>query len=451
MGYEAITVDEIAVGQPIRPAMVKAKNNFEYLYGQTGGPPKLPSNGSFEMDTDEDGIPDNWTRSLYPGGVGGLETATPAHGSSAAYFTHPGGAENGGGYLESDYMECSSVETYWLYFIHWATAAGMKNIVRIVYYTAAKAAISTEDVYSSTSNPTSATLFCDTFIPPATARFMKIQTIGGYTDTNVAGTAYFDGLWLIPAPYSGMILEAMYGASSVDQTALKTTTGVASTVTALTVTVPGGSYAFFPQIRISNNLYSAYLFPGAAVSYSVSYATLARLEPTGGTAYLQSRYIQSSPPYDFGDGHVMGFVYLALNNNGDVISSWIAPDPPWYGNGSNIQRTQQSRYLRTRNIEDFGKTEVAASQELTPMQRKMIGMDETPQPFVGQQSNNIVMLDPMDTDLTQRIVNEMLAGGDPVDIFRQGYAQVDNTQLRRQGPPNVAIHRARWRDTITRS
>jgi hypothetical protein len=30
-------------------------------------------------------------------------------------------------------------------------------------------------------------------IPPSTARFWKLRIIGGYTDTDIAGTAYFDG------------------------------------------------------------------------------------------------------------------------------------------------------------------------------------------------------------------------------------------------------------------
>lgn len=454
MAYSAITDAEIAVGKPIRPPMVKVKDNFEYLYSQTGAPPMLPINGSFELDTDSDGEPDNWTQSLYSGGSAGLETTSPADGAQAAYFTHPGGAGNGGGYLTSDYIECSQVATYWLYFIHWATAAGMKNIVRISYFTAAKVAVSSSDIYSSTSNPTNAALFCEAFTPPSTARYMKIVVIGGYTDTDVAGTAYFDGLRLIPAPYSGMILEAMYGANSVDQTALKTTTGSVSTSGIdATVTIPGGSYAFYPQGRY-NGLAGSLFSSGAVLT--TSYATLAHLTVgSSSTGYLQSRYFQSSPPYNFGDGNAMGFVYLDLDNNGDMIGSWIAPDPPWYGNGRQKARKlykaldgkeyaefRQSKFQRTGLIEDYGEIELVV-EEITS-ESKLVGMDEFPQPFLSGGSN-IVLLDPVDEDLTRRIVNEMLVGGDSIEIFKQGYVHIDNTKLSRKGPPNIAIHQAKWK------
>jgi len=203
MPWNPIVNDEIAVKKPVRQELMqKIKDNLDYLYGNiavTGGSGGVP-NGSFEIDSDNDGIPDKWTRSLYPGGSGAYETTNPAHGAMAYRFTHPGGTGNGGGYLESDYIEITQLRRYFLCFVTWASASGMRNIVRIAYYNAAKTYLSAADVYNSTSNPTSQTMLFRAFTPPSGARYMKVLLIGGATDVNVAGTAYFDcvSLDLIP-------------------------------------------------------------------------------------------------------------------------------------------------------------------------------------------------------------------------------------------------------------
>ena len=223
MGYEALTDAEIAQDKFVTTNLMdKIKGNFDYLYSQSGGG-ALPPNGSFETDTDENEIPDNWTRSLYPGGSGGLYTSAPAHGAKSVYFTHPGGSGNGGGYLDSGYIEVSQLQSLSLFYILWASAAGMKIQVYIRYYDKAQAYLSQVALYNSTSNPTSAALYCSQFVPPSNARYIKIRLIGGYTDTDVAGTAYFDGLWLVPTVVTdsvkdASITEAKLGTGAVTET-----------------------------------------------------------------------------------------------------------------------------------------------------------------------------------------------------------------------------------------
>jgi len=172
-----------------------------WLYGLIGStsPEGIP-NGSAEVDSDSNGVPDNWEYGDYPGGTGGIDTSTPAHGAAAFYCTHPGGAGNGGRYWESDYVAISEDISPLLLLFLWATAAGIKVIVRLKYYDKAKSYLSSEDIYSSTSNPTTRTAFALFGIPPANARYTKIILIGGYTDTDVAGTVYFDGLQFDATP-----------------------------------------------------------------------------------------------------------------------------------------------------------------------------------------------------------------------------------------------------------
>jgi hypothetical protein len=202
MAYTAMTAAEVASGKPVTTGLLaKVKADLDYLYGIIGsiGIIQIP-NGSFEIDSVGDGNPDAWTKNLYAGGSGTLYTTSPAHGAKSWSFTHPGGASNGGGYLDSDYIEVTELHTIWLSFTHWATAAGMKNKLQIRYFDKAKSELgagSPYDLYNSTANPTSAKPFTLPFLPPATTRFIKIRLVGGFTDSDVAGTAYFDDIRIL--------------------------------------------------------------------------------------------------------------------------------------------------------------------------------------------------------------------------------------------------------------
>lgn len=60
MAYEALTTVDADVDKPVRAeTMQKIKDNFDYLYGVQSSPNDL-INGSLEIDSDGDGVPDNW-------------------------------------------------------------------------------------------------------------------------------------------------------------------------------------------------------------------------------------------------------------------------------------------------------------------------------------------------------------------------------------------------------
>jgi len=204
MAYSAITSAEIAAGKPVCGPTgfgTKTKDNFDYLYGVVGSLSlNQVLNGSFEVDSDADGDPDNWTKNLYTGGTGTLYTTSPAHGAKSWSFVHPGGASNGGGYLDSDYIEVAELRAQLVCFTLWATAAGMKNMVQVRYFDKAKSELgagSPATIFTSVANPATATIYEAPFTPLATTRYIKIRLIGGYTDTDVAGTIYFDNVRLV--------------------------------------------------------------------------------------------------------------------------------------------------------------------------------------------------------------------------------------------------------------
>jgi hypothetical protein len=203
MAYEALTQAECQQDEPVTTdLLLKIKNNFDYLYsiigsgsggGSGGGGGGFP-NGSFEIDEDGDNIPDTWTRYLYPGGSAAYDTDTPMHGAKAYKFTRAAGSNNGGGYLESDYVATSELFNGPVWVIYRCSVPGVKVMVQFRFYDKAKVEIGAPTtVFSSTDNPTTRKkiiLWCD---PPATARFFKMRLIGGYTDTDVEGDTFFDG------------------------------------------------------------------------------------------------------------------------------------------------------------------------------------------------------------------------------------------------------------------
>lgn len=324
MAYNPVTTTEIAVGKATKRSLwQKVKDNFDYLFGQTT--PGGLLNGSFEYDTDGDGIPDNWTRNLYPGGSSGFYTTSTEHGEKSYYFTHPGGAGNGGGYLDSDYIAVSS-EQYSAQVSIRSTVTGIKNIVQVLYYDKAKVYLSSADLYNATAPNTNANTVTANYTAPTNARFFKYRLIGGYTDTAVAGTTYFDGLRHFHVPDA-----------AISQPKIKTATGEVSIGGggASNLTLPGGTYGFYPQVKQTTD---AGLLSQICMGYvSGSYATQIYLSAAGGTygaGYAQQRYIQASPPYKIGDitwGH---FLFLLRNAAGDVKAAYEAEDPPWAYNGA---------------------------------------------------------------------------------------------------------------------
>lgn len=146
------------------------------------------------------------------------------------------------------------------------------------------------------------------------------------------------------------------GAPQIARGALKTTTGSVSHNPSdqganygSNVTLPGGSYAFYPQVKTSPSSMNA----GIYIIYdygNTSYATkifLFQSGANGGSVYAQSRYIQASPPYE-----IEHFIYLLADENGKIISGWEAPDPPWYGQGINGKATIEdfpSPFLTVKN------------------------------------------------------------------------------------------------------
>jgi hypothetical protein len=117
--------------------------------------------------------------------------------------------------------------------------------------------------------------------------------------------------------------------------------------------MPSGAYSFFPGLSTDSDAATRGSIGGdvtadgvaefdkakvLGISYVLSNVTpraivwLAVLNPANtGTniAVLTANYIQTSPPYDLGDGPIPLFMFAAVDSGGVPRLAWIGPDPPW--------------------------------------------------------------------------------------------------------------------------
>lgn len=199
MPYTPILDSEIEVGDAITQSLMqKIKDNDEFFNSAISGVSgSVLINNSFDIDSDGDGEPDSWDITLYPGGAQTLDATNAVHGAYAIKFTHPGGAGNGGGFATSDYIPCNDNYPFFIEFLNRSSLTGAGILVQIQYYTEAKFSISTESIYSQTSNPTSWEIaFTRETTIPSTAQYCKIVMAGGVdvTDPGSQVDIYFDNV-----------------------------------------------------------------------------------------------------------------------------------------------------------------------------------------------------------------------------------------------------------------
>lgn len=200
MAYIAITPP--AQGDPTKASLASAlAGNDAYFFQQVAGIKALGiPNGSYELDSDADGIPDGWVRTVSGGVTGARDTNTAtadvtgrAHGSSSFKFTMPGANAGATGTLESeDYFEVTNCRDFHISWLAKFGASTLNAAITVRWYDNTKAFISSATLFSSaTGLPTTEfAMFSGGARLPSTARYAKIRIT--MTDNATAGVAYFD-------------------------------------------------------------------------------------------------------------------------------------------------------------------------------------------------------------------------------------------------------------------
>lgn len=152
----------------------------------------LVLNYSFENDDDGDGVPDNWTVTLYTNGTQTLDTSAGGqiHGAKALKFTSTG---TGGGYAESDIFLAHEGEAVNAIWAMKSSDPGVRNLVELVWYDRSQSVLSTSSIYDdSATNPTIFTDKNGTATAPANARFAKLRLTGCHSSDATVGSTWFD-------------------------------------------------------------------------------------------------------------------------------------------------------------------------------------------------------------------------------------------------------------------
>ena len=290
---------------------------------------------------------------------------------------------------------------------------------------------------------------------------------------------------------SEAVTQACIRDAAVGQGQLKTTTGEVSQVLSAgassTKTNPGGQYSLGGIESRGGTAQTHQVSLGPATVTTVantSYASYIQLlaGPITLTVYGRVRYVQSSPPYDHGDGEIPLFIFAEINKaTGDVVGVWEAPEAPWHNNGPT--NTRADTYVNgigyqyrkdTQAIDDTmfaaghpkGLTKASAKAlSILAYQDYFSAFNESPdilvevtqeikqadmnmsmlsRPMEPTDNTVVVMLDPV-ADLGMKLldmkkhdefsINELLHDGD----------LIITNEVTRAGPQGVPVHGYKWR------
>ncbi len=151
----------------------------------------LIANGSFEIDSSGDGVPDKWDVVELAGATIAIDSDLSTDGANSLEFVAAG--SGGGTATTEDFFPVNDVEELTVKFDIIASIATLLCKVTVQWYDIAQAIISNDDVYSSAANPLVWTGQTVTSVPPSGARFAKIQITGvDPTGATLSGSVNFD-------------------------------------------------------------------------------------------------------------------------------------------------------------------------------------------------------------------------------------------------------------------
>lgn len=275
------------------------------------------------------------------------------------------------------------------------------------------------------------------------------------------------------------ITLAAMGANSVDNSQMvsgaihtaevNTSLGSASTGANTSVDLSGGLYVFLVQLRTSNIADAAYSYGRTSNTDTnvftnlTSFTTRMILGSDGAsTGFIQYRYINTSPPYDLGDGIISTFIFAVVNNTtGEIESISIAPDPVWLHNGPTnnepefyVKGVGQKTIIDMEGIPinlDSKERAIAlleAPKIIIPIDqaRKNADMNIIPHPFLGDDltGKTVVIFDPV-SGVTLDLAELHMMGEDVNTLIHKKQIVIGNTSLGRASPKDVLDVSLKWK------
>lgn len=301
----------------------------------------------------------------------------------------------------------------------------------------------------------------------------KKNVFAGSLSAMDAGDIIQNGMY--SAVYNGtdFIIESIDsgGIETVNQSDLNTSLGSVSAVNTpyVRLTLPGGLYGFYPQMRqTSLNAHTYCVFAGGVDTpltdtsdklrpeqnaLTTGYISQISAGASTGNVDIQQRYITSSPPFDLGDGECAGFMFAMVDKAGNIKATYIADVPPWAYNGPtdirgkycSLRKKKMQRVAKKQTIEQIldGAPLEYELKEVT-QEIKNADMGLIPHPFnAPDKDHTIVLIDPMDVRIANIIASQNAGDTAIEDAISEGKIKIDNSKLKRACPKGVTVHKIR--------
>jgi len=261
------------------------------------------------------------------------------------------------------------------------------------------------------------------------------------------------------------VTQAKIADAAVGQAQLITSSGNVSTSSTVGVilTLPGGAYGFYPELKADSISTSAAATIGGDKAnpqlWGTTYTNYIVLTcGTIGTAFARQRYVNACPPYDLGDGEIGQFIFALIDNGtGNIEATYSAPEAPWHHNGPTDIRAHHYdetgkgwRKSEKKIIDWKGPTPILIDSEVSDIEVtqaiKQADMGLIPHPFIGNDltGKTVVMLDPV-ADMTWHLAEMHRQGVPPCELLNAGYLKISNSHIKRAGPPGVTVVSYTWR------
>lgn len=161
-------------------------------------------------------------------------------------------------------------------------------------------------------------------------------------------------------------------------------------------------------------------------------------------------YINSSPPYDLGDGEIPLFAYILLDSNNKIVGYTSAIDPPWAYNGpTNVKPNHVEngkKFIKGKRLKEDGNIETY-KEELT-QEIKNADMDLIPHPFFVKPGETVILLDAADS----LELRELTESRERVsELFFKEYLRLDNSPIERGGPNGLPQLKYKWKNSRSRA
>ncbi len=269
-------------------------------------------------------------------------------------------------------------------------------------------------------------------------------------------------------------------AAAVSQSVLKTTTLEVFRATSGSVVLTSGQYGFFPQIRnaADSGTYDVRYEMGrynnsgdenAATNVTKMYINVVATNSAADPYFVVQRYVQASPPYELGGVDMPLFVYLLVDDLGNIIAGSAAEDAPWSYNGpSDIrpdlieydettkktkkyflrkQLTPELRALRKSDPEAFAEEFklLTPKKKLITPEMKNADIELFPHPFSDKKPTDKVILVAPDDIIMQSLKDFGESEEGVLNLFSSDKIRIADSVSIPGSPIGVEMGRARWK------